>query len=146
MNIALEVAHAFIGSLARHDVDGALISCSPHCSIHIVPLELEGPIHAEGRRFFENWFSAFPDLTLSTRRMFATREDVVAVETTFDGTQAGEFLGVINQEKHIDLDEAWLLHTRSDRIEAVKLFWCQNQLYRRLAVRRLDRVTITTSF
>jgi predicted ester cyclase len=143
MSPALEVAQAFIGCLARHDVDGALTTCSPQCFIQIVPLELEGRVHDEGRRFFENWFSAFPDLTLSTRRMFATHDDIVAVETTFDGTQAGEFLGVINQEKHMDLDEAWLLHTRDDRIEAVKLFWCQNQLYRRLAVRRLDRVTIT---
>ncbi|CAD6533912.1 hypothetical protein LMG27952_02848 [Paraburkholderia hiiakae] len=144
MNTALEVAQTFITCLARHDLDGALTTCSPHSVIHIVPLGLDGPVHAEGRRFFENWFSAFPDLTLSTRRVFATHDDVVAVETTFDGTQAGEFLGVINQEKHIDLDEAWLLHTRGDRIEHVKLFWCQNQLYRRLAVRRLDRVTITT--
>jgi predicted ester cyclase len=144
MTSALEVADAFIGCLARHDVDGALTACSPHCRIHIVPLELEGAIHGEGRKFFEHWMNAFPDLTLSTRRIFATRDDVVAIETTFDGTQAGAFLGVINQEKHIDLDEAWLLRTRADRVEDVRLFWCQNQLYRRLAVRRLDRVTITT--
>jgi predicted ester cyclase len=143
MSAALEVATVFIDSLARHDVDGALTACAPHCSIHIVPLELEGAIHAEGRRFFESWINAFPDLTLATRRMFATHDDIVAVETTFDGTQASSFLGAINQEKHVDLDEAWLLRTRADRVEAVKLFWCQNQLYRRLAVRRLDRVTIT---
>lgn len=117
--------------------------CSPHCSIHILPLEIEGAIHAEGRKFFEGWMSAFPDLSLTTRRIFATGDDVVVAETTFDGTQAGGFLGVINQEKHIDLEEAWLLRTRADRIEGVKLFWCQNQLYRRLAVRRLDQVTIT---
>ncbi len=143
MNSALEVAEAFITCLARHDVDGALTVCSPHCRIHIVPLELDGAIHAEGRKFFENWIAAFPDLSLSTRRIFATREDVVVVETTFDGTQASGFLGAINQEKHVDLDEAWLLRIRDDRVEEVKLFWCQNQLYRRLAVRRLDRVTIT---
>ena len=144
MNSALEVADAFIACLARHDIDGALTACSPHCRIRIVPLALDGAIHAEGRRFFENWITAFPDLKLYTRRIFATRDDVVAVETTFDGTQASGFLGAINQEKHIDLDEAWLLRTQGDRVEDVKLYWCQNQLYRRLAVRRLDRVTITT--
>jgi hypothetical protein len=143
MNSALEVADAFITCLARHDVDGALTTCSPHCLIHIVPLALQGAIHAEGRRFFEHWITAFPDLSLSTRRIFATRDDVVAVETTFDGTQANGFLGAINQEKHIDLDQAWLLRTSDACVEEVKLFWCLNQLYRRLAVRRLDRVTIT---
>jgi predicted ester cyclase len=143
MNSALEVAEAFITCLARHDVIGALTTCSPHCRIQIVPLALDGAIHAEGRRFFESWMSAFPDLNLTTRRIFATRNNVVAIETTFDGTQASGFLGAINQEKHVDLDEAWLLHARDDHIESVKLFWCQNQLYRRLAVRRLDRVTIT---
>jgi ketosteroid isomerase-like protein len=141
---ALELAHAFIGSLAQHDVDGALTACSPQCRILIVPLELDGAIHAEGRKFFEHWIAAFPDLSLVTRRIFATRDGVVAVETTSDGTQANAFLGAINQEKHVDLDEAWLLRTRDERIEEVKLFWCQNQLYRRLAVRRLDHVTITT--
>jgi predicted ester cyclase len=144
MNSALEIADAFIAALARHDVDGALTVCAPHCRIHIVPLALEGAIHAEGRKFFEHWFAAFPDLTLSTRRIFAMRDGVVALETTFDGTQAGAFLGAINQEKHVDLDEAWLLRTCTDGVEGVKLFWCQNQLYRRLAVRRLDRVAITT--
>ncbi|SOE83699.1 SnoaL-like polyketide cyclase [Burkholderia sp. YR290] len=144
MSSALEIADAFITCLARHDVDGALTACSPHCRIQILPLALDGAIHAEGRKFFESWITAFPDLNLSTRRIFATRDDVVAVETTFDGTQASGFLGAINQEKHVDLDEAWLLRTCADRIEGVKLFWCQNQLYRRLAVRRLDRVTITT--
>jgi predicted ester cyclase len=143
MNVALEAAGAFIACLARHDIDGALTACSPQCRIRVIPLALDGAIHAEGRRFFESWIAAFPDLTLSTRRIFATRDDVVAVETTFDGTQASGFLGVINQEKHIDLDEAWLLRIHADRVEEVKLFWCQNQLYRRLAVRRLDRVTIT---
>ncbi|RFU45242.1 ester cyclase [Paraburkholderia sp. DHOC27] len=144
MSSALEVGSAFMTCLAQHDVNGALTMCAPHCSIQIVPLALEGAIHVEGRAFFENWFHAFPDLSLTTRRMFATRDDVVAVETSFDGTQANAFLGAINQEKHVDLDEAWLLRVNADYIENVKLRWCQNQLYRRLAVRRLDRVTITT--
>lgn len=144
MSSALEVAEAFIAGLARHDVNAALTTCSPQCRIHIIPLELNGAIHTEGRKFFEHWINAFPDVSLVTRRIFATRDGVVAVETTFDGTQANEFLGAINQEKHVDLDEAWLLRTHDDRVEEVKLFWCQNQLYRRLAVRRLDRVTITT--
>jgi predicted ester cyclase len=144
MNSALEVAGAFMTCLARHDVNGALTICAPSCSIHIVPLALQGAIHVEGRTFFETWINAFPDLSLTTRRMFATRDDVVAIETSFDGTQANAFLGAINQEKHVDLDEAWLLHISADCIGSVKLFWCQNQLYRRLAVRRLDRVTITT--
>jgi predicted ester cyclase len=144
MNTALDIAGSFIACLARHDIDGALTACSPQCRIRIVPLALDGAIHTEGRRFFESWITAFPDLTLSMRRIFATHDDVVAIETNFDGTQASSFLGAINQEKHIDLDEAWLLRTQGDRIEEVKLFWCQNQLYRRLAVRRLDHVTITT--
>ena len=143
MKASLDIAGTFITCLARHDIDGALTLCSPQCRIQIVPLALNAPIHVEGRRFFVSWMTAFPDLSLSTRRMFATREGVVAVETTFDGTQADAFLGAINQEKHVDLDEAWLLRIREARVEDVKLYWCQNQLYRRLAVRRLDRVTIT---
>ena len=61
-----------------------------------------------------------------------------------EGTQAGEFLAVANQEKQFDLDQAWMLTiTPDDRISAVVAYWDQNQLYRRLGVKRLDEITIT---
>jgi hypothetical protein len=51
---------------------------------------------------------------------------------------------VVNQEKHVELDQAWMLKvTPDDRISAVTAYWDQNQLYRRLGVKRLDKVTIT---
>jgi len=65
-------------------------------------------------------------------------------EITVDGTQASDFLGVVNQEKHFDLDQAWMLKVAPDnRISAVTAYWDQNQLYRRLGVKRLDKITIT---
>jgi hypothetical protein len=52
---------------------------------------------------------------------------------------------VANQEKQVNLDQAWMLTvTPDDRISAVIAYWDQNQLYRRLGVKRLDQITITT--
>jgi hypothetical protein len=67
---------------------------------------------------------------------------VVTAEFKVEGTQAADYLGVVNQEKHLDLDQAWRFTVTGDRITGVQAYWCQNQLYRRLAVKRLDHVAI----
>ena len=85
-----------------------------------------------------------PDLLVRVRRLFVTGDNTAVAEITIDGTQADDFLAVVNQEKHVDLDQAWMLKvTPDDRISAVIAYWDQNQLYRRLGVKRLDQVTIT---
>jgi ketosteroid isomerase-like protein len=68
--------------------------------------------------------------------------DVVVLEVTMEGTQATDFLGIVNQEKHVDVDQAWMVWVREGRVRGLRAYWCQNQLYRRLAVKRLDRVSI----
>lgn len=139
----INVAASFLARIAQRDIEGALVLAAPEARIEIIPIGVNGTVAREGKAFFEELVTAFPDLNLRTRRLFAGKDGTVVAEVTVDGTQAGEFLGVINQEKHVDLDEAWLLHVKDGRIDGIKMFWCQNQLYRRLAVRRLDRVTIT---
>jgi len=64
-------------------------------------------------------------------------------QVTIEGTQAADFFGIINQEKFMDLDQVWFLHVTDGAIDRIKAYWCQNQLYRRLGVKRLDHVTIT---
>ena len=59
-----------------------------------------------------------------------------------EGTQAADYLGAINQEKHLDVDQAWRFTVAGDRITGVDAYWCQNQLYRRLAVKRLDQISL----
>ena len=143
MNAKIDLASSFIASLAQRDVSGALALAQPDSRVHILPLNVQGLLSREGRAFFDELLGAFPDLHLRARRVFAGNDGTVVAEITIDGTQAGAFLGVINQEKHVDLDAAWLVRVRDGAIEELKMFWCQNQLYRRLAVRRLDRITIT---
>jgi hypothetical protein len=57
--------------------------------------------------------------------------------------QAADFFGIINQEKLMDLDQVWFLHVKDGVIDRIKAYWCQNRLYRRLGVKRLDQITIT---
>jgi ketosteroid isomerase-like protein len=68
--------------------------------------------------------------------------DVVLAEVSIEGTQAADYLGVINQEKHLDVDQAWRFTVENGSITTIQAYWCQNQLYRRLAVKRLDQIAI----
>ena len=52
------------------------------------------------------------------------------------------FFGLVNQEKHLDIDQAWRFTVAGDRITQVRAYWCQAQLYRRLAVKRFDEIAI----
>src|SRR5580704_8327019 len=126
------------------EVDEILGMMTPEAAMSLVPLDRHGPAAADGASYLRELFGSFPDLQVRVRRLFVTGDNTAVAEITIDGTQADDFLAVANQEKHVDLDQAWMLMvTPDDRISAVTGYWDQNQLYRRLGVKRLDKVTIT---
>jgi ketosteroid isomerase-like protein len=84
---------------------------------------------------------AFPDLMISVSRVIATG-DVVTALFKAEGTQAAAYAGAINTEKHLDIDQAWRFVTEDGLITEVTAYWCQAQLYRRLAVKRYDEIAI----
>ena len=126
------------------EVDEILGLMTPDAIVSLVPLDRHGPIAADGAGYLRELAGAFPDLLVRVRRLFVTADRTAVAEITIEGTQAGDFLALANQEKHLELDQAWMLTiTPDDRISAVVAYWDQNQLYRRLGVRRLDKITIT---
>ena len=126
------------------EVDEILGMMTPEATASLVPLDRHGPVAADGASYLRELAGSFPDLLVRVRRLFVTGDNTAVAEITIDGTQADDFLAVVNQEKHVDLDQAWMLKvTPDDRISAVIAYWDQNQLYRRLGVKRLDKVTIT---
>jgi ketosteroid isomerase-like protein len=138
-----DVARTFFARMDSHDTSGALALVAPHADVTLVPLNLQGEAEQVGRQYFEQLMSAFPDLSVRVRRLFVGNDDTAVAEITIEGTQAADFFGVINQEKLMDLDQVWFLHVHDGVIDRVKAYWCQNRLYRRLGVKRLDHVTIT---
>jgi predicted ester cyclase len=126
-----------------HDTSGALALVAQHASITLVPLKLQGNAENVGRQYLEQLMSAFPDLSVRVRRLFVGNDNTAVAEITIEGTQAAGFFGIINQEKLMDLDQVWFLHINDGAIDRIKAYWCQNRLYRRLGVKRLDHVTIT---
>ena len=135
-----ELARVFFDRLDRHDVDGALALLDPAAEIELLPLRLAGRADQVGRAFLENLVSAFPDLVVRPRSVFATPRGTVVAEIVVEGTQAADFYGVLNQRRHMDLRQAWRLEVAEGRVRSLRAYWCQNQLYRRLGVRRLDAV------
>jgi|HubBroStandDraft_6_1064221.scaffolds.fasta_scaffold15444_3 steroid delta-isomerase-like uncharacterized protein len=141
---ARSLAEKFFALIEAGKVDEILGLMTPDATVSLVPLNRHGPMAADGASYLRELSRSFPDLLVRVRRLFVTGDNTAVAEITIDGTQADAFLAVANQEKHVDLDQAWMLMvTPDDRISAVIAYWDQNQLYRRLGVKRLDKVTIT---
>jgi ketosteroid isomerase-like protein len=140
---SLDVVRTFFARMDASDASGALEFIAPHANVTLVPLGLQGDAEDVGRQYFEQLTSAFPDLSVRVRRLFVGNDNTAVAEITIEGTQAADFFGIINQEKLMDLDQVWFLHVNDGVIDRIKAYWCQNRLYRRLGVKRLDHVTIT---
>ena len=140
---SMDVARTFFARMDTHDTSGALALVAPHTNVALLPLNLQGDAENVGRQYFEQLMSAFPDLSVRVRRLFVGNDNTTVAEITIEGTQAADFFGIINQEKLMDLDQVWFLHVNDGIIDRIKAYWCQNRLYRRLGVKRLDHVTIT---
>ena len=140
---SIDIARNFFARMDAHNTNGALALVTSHASVNLVPLDLQGDAEVVGRHYFEQLTSAFPDLSVRVRRLFVGNDGTAVVQVSIEGTQAADFFGIINQEKFLDLDQVWFLHVTDGAIDRIKAYWCQNQLYRRLGVKRLDHVTIT---
>jgi steroid delta-isomerase-like uncharacterized protein len=141
---ARSLAEKFFGHLQAGEADDILGLMTPDATVSLVPLNRHGPMAADGAAYLRELARSFPDLLVRVRRLFVTGDNTAVAEITIEGTQADDFLAVAYQEKHVELDQAWMLKvTPTDRISAVTAYWDQNQLYRRLGVKRLDKITIT---
>ena len=132
---------AFLDAFARHDIDAATAAADPQVSVTVHPLGLHGSGADALRGILADLVRAFPDLMLRVSRVIATG-DVVTALLSIEGTQAGDYAGAINQEKHLDIDQAWRFVVADGLITEVTAYWCQAQLYRRLAVKRYDQIAI----
>ncbi|MEV0227166.1 nuclear transport factor 2 family protein [Streptomyces sp. NPDC050704] len=141
---ARKVAQEFFDHLQAGDVDKVLSMMTPDAAASLVPLRVNGSMAVEGADFLRELASCFPDLVVYVRRLFVTADSTAVAEISIEGTQCATFLGTANLDKHVDLDQAWLLAVGPDgRIGSVTAYWDQNQLYRRLGVKRLDKIAIT---
>jgi len=95
----------------------------------------------EALKPYERFAAAGFDLMIRVGRVIATG-DVVTALLRAEGTQAAGYAGAINTEKHLDIDQAWRFVTAGGLITEVAAYWCQAQLYRRLAVKRYDEIAI----
>ncbi|MEV7502713.1 nuclear transport factor 2 family protein [Streptomyces sp. NPDC093018] len=134
---------AFLDAVRRGSVAEAMALVDPSAVVSLYPLGTVGAAPAALRDWVVSTGTAFPDLRLTLTHLVECGR-VVGAELKLEGTQAADYLGAVNQEKHIDLDQAWRFTVTDGRITTVDGYWCQNQLYRRLGVKRLDQVAIVT--
>jgi steroid delta-isomerase-like uncharacterized protein len=136
-----QTVQAFLDAFARHDIDAAVALADPNVTVTVHPLG----VHEQGadalRQVLADLVRAFPDLVISVSRVITTGDAVTALFKA-EGTQAADYAGAINQEKHLDIDQAWRFVAAAGLITRVDAYWCQAQLYRRLAVKRYDEIAI----
>ena len=136
-----QAVQAFLDAFARHDVDAAMAVVDPRVSVTVHPFGIYDGGADALRSVLADLVRAFPDLVISVSRVITTGE-VVTAQFKAEGTQAGSYAGAINQEKHLDIDQAWRFVTADGLVTEVAAYWCQAQLYRRLAVKRYDEIAI----
>ena len=141
MTTPTQTVEAFLDALARHDVDAAMALVDSQAAVTVHPFGLHDKGADVLRTVLADLERAFPDLMLTVSRVIATG-DVVTALFKAEGTQSADYAGAINQEKHLDIDQAWRFVVADGLITEVAAYWCQAQLYRRLAVKRYDEVAI----
>lgn len=136
-----QTVQAFLTAFQLGDVETAMSVVGGSVQADVFPLGVRAGGFDDLRGLLGEIVAAFPDLRVTVLNVIPTGS-VVTVELKVEGTQARDYLGVVNQEKHLDLDEAWRFTVAAGRITAVGVYWCQGQLYRRLAVKRVDQIAI----
>ena len=136
-----QTVRGFVDAFARHDVDAAMAVVDPRVSVTVHPLGVRERAPDALRTVLADLLRGFPDLLISAGRVITTG-NVVTVLLRAEGTQAAGYAGAINTEKHLDIQEAWRFAVDAGLITDVAVYWCQAQLYRRLAVKRYDEISI----
>ena len=138
-----QTVEAFLDALARRDVDAAMALTDPQVAVTVHPFGLNDKGADALRTVLAGLVRAFPDLMVTVGRVVTTG-DVVTALFKAEGTQAADYAGAINQEKHLDIDQAWRFVIDVGLITKIDAYWCQAQLYRRLAVKRYDEIGALT--
>jgi ketosteroid isomerase-like protein len=141
MTSPTQTVQAFLDAFARHDIDAAIALVDPRVTVTVHPFGLHDSGADVLRTVMADLVRAFPDLIISVSRVITTG-DVVTALFKADGTQSADYAGAINTEKHLDSDQAWRFVVGGGLITEVSAYWCQAQLYRRLAVKRYDEIAI----
>ncbi|HEX5296920.1 MAG TPA: nuclear transport factor 2 family protein [Streptosporangiaceae bacterium] len=141
MTTPAQAVHAFLDALARRDVDAAMAVTDSLITVTIHPFVIKDQGTDVLRSVLADLVRAFPDLMITVSRVITTG-DVVTALFKAEGTQAAGYAGAINTEKHLDIEQAWRFVTAGGLITEVAAYWCQAQLYRRLAVKRYDQIAI----
>ena len=136
---AMQTVPTFLAAISRHDIDAAIAVADPQVSVTVHPLGVREVGADALRQILADLVRGFPDLMISVSRVITTGDLVTALFKA-EGTQAASYVGAINQEKHLDIDQAWRFVVAGGLITELTAYWCQAQLYRRLAVKRYDEI------
>lgn len=140
---ARAIATEFLDAVGAGSAERALALFTPGATAELTPLQLRGAAIDVVGRYLADLAGAFPELHLTTRRLFVGRDGTAVAEVTIRGAQVADLWGIRARGRALDLDQAWLLRVDgSMKIDRIGAYWCQYQLCRMLGERRLDHLAV----
>ncbi|VWD48977.1 hypothetical protein BLA18112_07326 [Burkholderia lata] len=126
-----DVVAAFFDRYRQHDIEGMLALFSPAASLDYVPAGAAAPVATHGRMIWGTLLDAFPDLSNGIDAIHADDAGRHATaEVTIRGTQARDFLGILNRGRSFTLRHAFVFEFDADgRIARLAAYWDNVRLF-----------------
>ncbi len=126
-----EIVRAWIDAFNRHDVHAVVDAFHRDGELLVVPMG-ERFNEPEGlRKYFADFFTAFPDVTVVVGKMVETGDDV-AVEWVCTGTLQSEYMTFPPTNKAFELPGSCFFTMKKGKIAVKKSYWDKISLFAQL--------------
>ena len=149
---AAAVVAEFFDRYRAYDVDGMTDLCSTNADLCYVPVERwgkqrvlhgDGKVRTVGKPLWTGLIVSFPDLTNTVHTITSNDDGDVVAQVDIEGTQQLPWGLIAPAGRHYRQPHLFIFRVGPDLlIDSITAYWCQAQLYRRLAVKRYDQIAI----
>ncbi len=125
----------FMFSYQNKDVTRMMSHCDPEGEVYFVPLGEagRGKIGELGKNLWSLLIDCFPDIS-NTIDAIVSEGNSVRCQVLITGTQAKDFAGIPNKEKHFNSDHIFIFHLNErNKIDQIEIQWDHADFVRQLS-------------
>lgn len=116
------VLAAHVKAESGFDMDATLATLTPDCVFEDMATGARYVGHAEVRRYYDGWWSAFGNAP-ERGRLHVAGPDLLIAETRFVGTHRGDFDGIAPTGRPIDLPVAIVVRFRDGLMSGERFYY-----------------------
>ena len=125
----------FMFAYQKKDVLLMMSFCDPEGEVYFKPLgeNGKGKIGGLGKDLWTKLIECFPDIDNTVDAIVSEGENV-RCQVLISGTQARDFAGIENKEKHFESDHIFIFHLNSkNKIDGVEIEWNHSDFAKQLS-------------